>query len=75
MSQNVFQLNEIKSEIIIFGPPKSSAQISHKHLGSLSADVKPAATNLGVIFDSDLMFEKQITKVVQFMFYQLRSIL
>lgn len=51
MSQNVFQLNENKSDIIIFEPsqfiPTSQKQLS-------SANVKPAARNQGVIFKTEL---------------------
>lgn len=62
MSQNVLQLNENMSEITLSGPLKSGP-ILQKHLGSLSTNVNPADRNQGVIFDSDLLFEKQVAKV------------
>lgn len=73
MSQNLVQLNDSKSEIILFGPPKS-VTILQNHLGLQSANVKPAAKNLVMMFDIDLSFDKQITSIVQSSFYQLRSI-
>ncbi|KAF7653084.1 hypothetical protein LDENG_00087530 [Lucifuga dentata] len=43
-------------------------------LGSLSLYVKPEVRNLGVIFDSSLTFNTQVTKVIQTCFLQLRQI-
>lgn len=58
LAQNVLQLNKSKSEI---GPPNSTS-IIHNHLGPLTANVKPAAGNLGVIFNSNLSFDQHIRK-------------
>lgn len=44
------------------------------HLCSPPINVTPAATNPGVISDSDLSFEKQVSKAVQSCLYRLRSI-
>ena len=73
MSQNQLQLNETKSEFILFGPPTSVTQITSS-MGSLSALVKPCVRNLGVLFDSDLNFNQQVRAVVQACFFQLRII-
>ena len=44
------------------------------HCTPLSANVKTSARNLGVIFDSNLSFNKHVTTVVQSCFFQLRNI-
>ena len=56
-----------------FCSPHSTIQFQPL-LGSLSDNVKTSARNLGVMFDSELSFKAQITKVVQSCFYQLRNI-
>ena len=73
MSNNFLQLNETKSEILLFGPPNST-QPFIPELGSLSQNVKESARNLGVIFDSALTFNPQVTRVVQTCYFQLRNI-
>ena len=73
MSQNFLQLNESKSEILLFAPPDSTLSIQAQ-LGTLSNNVKTSARNLGVWFDSNLSFDGQVTRVVQACFIQLRNI-
>ena len=73
MSKNFLQLNTDKTEIILFGPQKST-QILKNNLANLSINVKPIAKSLGVLFDSDLNFGAHIKRVVQTCFYQLRNI-
>ena len=72
MSQNFLQLNEAKSEILLFGPPNAIS--STQSNGGLSANVKSAASNLWVIFDPNLSFNGQMTSIVQSCFFQLRNI-
>ena len=63
MAHNFLQLNNSKSEIILFNPPCTiTSPIS---LGPLSGNIKPTARNLGVILDSDFTFIPHINKVVQ----------
>ena len=50
MSQNFIQLNEAKSEILLFGSPNAISSMQ-SHLGGLSTNVKSTARNLGVIFN------------------------
>lgn len=73
MGDNFLQLNNDKTEVIIFNPSKSKKPIL-TDLGSLTPFTKPFARNLGVIFDSELCFNKQISSVVKNSFYQLRII-
>ena len=73
MAQNYLQVNESKGEIILFGSPSTVDKIS-TDLGSLAPLVKPQVRNLGVIFDSELKFNKQINSVVKSCFFQLRMI-
>jgi len=57
------QLNESKSEVLIFGPPKLAKQLT-LHLDPLAIKVNTQARNLSVIFDSELKFDKQVNAVV-----------
>ena len=56
----------------MFGPSYHSSP--NVDLGSLSLYLKDCVTNLGVKFDTDFKFEKQISGVVQKSYYQLRQI-
>ena len=73
MSQIFLQLNEAKTEIILFGPPNSTHPF-HAELGTLSSNITTSARSLGVMFDPQISFNTHITKVVQSCYYQLRNI-
>ena len=73
MSNNFLQLNSNKTEVLVIGTQHMANQIL-PFLGPLQDRVKPVAKNLGIWFDSNLNFEKHITKLVQSCFYQLRNI-
>ena len=73
MACNFLQLNNSKTEVIIFGPPPSVTSLSSA-LGPLSNNVNAVVRNLGVMLDSSLNFNKQINSVVRSGFYQLRVI-
>lgn len=73
MSNNFLQLNDSKTEVVIFAPPKSIHKVADS-LSHLSPFVKPSAKSLGVILEPDLCFKKQINAVVKNSFYQLRVI-
>ncbi|KAG5268003.1 hypothetical protein AALO_G00228360 [Alosa alosa] len=71
LSQNFLNLNEAKTECIIFstaGTPNGPAL----SLGALATYLKPAVRNLGVTFDCNMKFHKQISNVVKTSFFQLR---
>ena len=72
LSNNFHQLNESKTEVIVFSPSSSSSCIPDS-LPS-SHGIQKEAHNLGVIFDSELSFDSQVTKVVQSCFGQLRQL-
>lgn len=72
LSLNYFSLNENKTEVMVFGP--SCCSVPNADLGSLSLYFRDCVTNLGVEFDSDFKFDKQISTVVQKSFYQLHQI-
>lgn len=73
MSNNYLQLNSDKTEVIVFGPPKSISTVADK-LANLTPYIRSHARNLGVILDSGLCLDKQISSVVKNSFYQLRII-
>ncbi len=67
------QLNESKSDVVIFGPPKLAKLLS-VHPDPLVTNINTQVRNLGVIFDSELKFDRQVSAVVKGSFYQLRII-
>lgn len=73
ISSNFLQLNECKSEVVIFSPSKVAEKLT-VHLGPLATNVSKQVRDLGVIFDSELKFDRQINAVVKGSFYQLRGI-
>ena len=73
MAQNFLQLNESKSEVVLFGPP-DSIKVIINNLGNLSTLVKPYVKNRGAIFDPAFKFDKQVNAVVKASFFQLRTI-
>ncbi len=73
MSNNFLQLNNDKTEVILFGPSKTRNSVAG-NLENLTPYIKSHVKNLGVIFDSELCLEKQISSVVKNSYYQLRII-
>ena len=73
MAQHFLQINESKTEVILFGTP-DSIKLTTSSLGNLSTLVKPQVKNLGVIFDSAFKFDKQLNAVVKGSFFQLRTL-
>ena len=73
MSNNFLQLNDSKTEVVIFAPPNSIPKVSDS-LSHLSTFVKPSAKSLGVIFEPKLCFKKQINNVIKNSYFQLRVI-
>ncbi|RXN31585.1 RNA-directed DNA polymerase from mobile element jockey-like protein [Labeo rohita] len=69
LSQNFLHLNEGRTEYILFTPDSLNSSPS---FGPLTPQFAPAVRNLGVIFDSGMIFGKQISAVVKASFYQLR---
>ncbi len=70
MSNNFLQLNNDKTEVILFGPSKTRNSVA----GNLTPYIKSHVKNLVVIFDSELCLEKQISSVIKNRYYQLRII-
>ena len=69
-SQNFLFLNESKTEVIVFGPHDNfnSSNIDLDYLSPISSCIK----NLGVFWDQNFKFEKQINAVISSCFFQLR---
>ncbi len=73
ISNNFLQLNNDKTEVILFGPSKTRNYVAG-NLENLNPYVKYHVKNLGIIFDSEVCLEKQISSVVKNSYYQLRII-
>ena len=73
MNQNFLQLNQDKTEVIVFGN-KEKRSVVIKHLELLSIQTKDQVRNLGVQIDSDLTFSSHIKSITKTAFYQLKNI-
>lgn len=62
MNNNFFQLNEKKTEMIIFGPSSNANNIAMS-LGPRSSYLHTYVKNMGFIFDTELKLDKQINSV------------
>ncbi len=71
MALNFFKFNDSKTEIILFGQIENLASVN-VHLCPLAAHNKVAVKNVGVWFDRELKFDKQINNVVKSCFFNLR---
>ena len=69
MALNFLNLNESKTEIIVFRP-SVAANISDLALGPLEPYLKPTVTNLGVKMDCDFLMDKQVNSVLKSAFFQ-----
>ncbi len=68
LADNLVQLNEHKTEIMIFGRTVLNKAESVV-LGPWACYIQDRVKNLGVIFDSSLKFDNQINTVVQTCFF------
>ena len=73
MTQNFLQLNQQKTEIIVFGAKKDRSKVITE-LQSASYKVTHKVRNLGVVMDSDLNFNSHITTVIRSAYYHLKNI-
>uniref|UniRef100_A0A8C5AGY4 Reverse transcriptase domain-containing protein n=1 Tax=Gadus morhua TaxID=8049 RepID=A0A8C5AGY4_GADMO len=73
MCRNFLQLNEEKTEIIVFGSKTERLKVT-QHLHSLSLKTSIKARNLGVIMDSDLHFDSHIKSVTKSAYYHLKNV-
>lgn len=68
MTEDFLQLNESKSEVIVFGFPDLAKQ-AIKHPGPQSVNLNNHVRNLAVIGNSDFKFDKQINAEVKNTFF------
>lgn len=73
MSHNFLQLNNNKTEVLIFGPKKDQLNISNQ-LKLVQLETTDQARNFGVIMDSDLNLQGHIKVITKSAFYHLRNI-
>ena len=73
MSQQFLQLNEDKTEIILFVNKEKRISVS-KHLDSLALKTKDQVQNLGILRDSDLTSASCIKAITQTASYHLKPI-
>ena len=73
MCKNFLQLNNDKTEIIVFGAKEERLKVT-VHLESLSLKPKDQVKSLGIIIDSDLNFNSHIKLIRKSAFYHLKNI-
>ncbi len=77
MSSNFLKLNDSKTEVLLITPlshnPANTINLL-SNLGPLSENIQTEVRNLGVIMDTELSFDTQVTKVLQSCFAQLRQL-
>ncbi len=73
MGDNCLQLNENKTEVNLFGSSHLVNALCSS-LGPLQANIRTHVKNLGVDFDSELKFDKQIISLVRAIFFQFRGL-
>ncbi len=74
MASNFLHLNTNKTECAVFGPSSASKEIISR-LASMKISVSDHVKNLGVITDSSLVLDKQVSSVLRAAFYQLELFL
>ena len=72
MTANFLNLNENKTEIIMFGC--GPADFLAGFQGPLTPNIQSSVKNLGVIFYDRLKFDHQVSSVVKNSFFHLRSL-
>ena len=72
--QNKLQLNDDKIEILLIGSAPGINLPSSIHVGQSDISSSSAAHNLGVIFDSELALKKQVNKLCQLAYLEIRRI-
>ena len=71
---NKLQLNEDKTEALLFDPSKSSALSNVLRIGKSDTPFCYSARNLGVMFDSGLTMKQQVDNICQTAYFEIRRI-
>ena len=76
MKDNTLQLNDEKTEVILFGTKARLSQLSDFKITIGDHSLKPAtsAKNLGVIFDSRMDMHLQVSAMCKNAYFQIRNI-
>jgi len=77
MASNFLTLNPSKTEFLIVGLPRQLSKLQQPHLQlPNNTFIKPvnSAKNLGIIFDSNLSFDKHISGVSRACYYHIRDL-
>ena len=71
---NKLQLNEVKTEALLFDPAKSSDLPDVLRVGQSDIPFCYSARNLGVMFDSWLTMRQQVDIICQTAYFEIRRI-
>ena len=69
---NKLQLNEVKTEALLFDPAKSSDLPDVLRVGQSDIPFCYSARNLGVMFDSGLTMKQQVDRICQTAYFEIR---
>jgi len=73
---NRLSVNPSKTEFLLIGNPRQKQKIISSSIAFCGNSLLPtdSARNLGIIFDSDLSFDKQISSTCRSAFYQIKQL-
>ena len=76
LTSNRLSVNPTKTEYLLIGTPQQRSKVLSTSIMFQDAELKPTseARNLGIIFDSNLAFTKQISTVCHSSFYHIRQL-
>uniref|UniRef100_A0A8C6Q198 Reverse transcriptase domain-containing protein n=1 Tax=Nothobranchius furzeri TaxID=105023 RepID=A0A8C6Q198_NOTFU len=74
LAQNFLCFSEIKTEVILFTPPKTPGGAQGLDFSTLAPHQKAVVTYFGVKLDTELRFDAQVNGIVRSCFFHLRRI-
>ena len=76
MQESYLKLNDNKTQFLLLGSRQQLAkfEVLHVHIGTTSVSPVEKSRNLGVIFDSNMTMESQVSNCVKLAYHSLRNL-